>query len=651
MVNTPDNANLSGEAPNAANAAADVSAARLKFEALTQHLEKVAVADPSGYNRRVAALAMVGYAYIFGVLLISLALLAGMAWLVFFSGHFNFGLLKIGFFLLVFAFIIVKSLFVQIEPPEGRELTRAQAPQLFAHVDEIGQQLNAPRPHYVLLTDEFNAAVAQVPRFGIFGGHRNYLIVGLQLMSALSPEEFKSVLAHEFGHLSANHSKFSGRIYRVRRIWMNLMEQFSEGSNLIFGPFFNWYAPYFGAYSFVLARQNEYVADRCAAEICTPRVAANALTRGAVVGGYLFERVWPEVFKSAGREPQPPADVYTRVRGAIDAPLESATANRWLAEAVNRPTDLGDTHPSLTQRLASMKQEPQLAPRQGQSAAEFYLGERLNELTQQMDAQWHEGIAPAWGERYRAMEETRAKLEAIEAKAETEPLTDDEAWLRADATEDFGDEERAFALFGAYLTAHPDQARAHFAIGRLLLARDDEGGLEHLERALAMEHQATLPACQLAETFLLQRDQSEKARAWRERGLRYGDQLEAAQAERRALKPKDALLPPELPATEGERLRAHFAAHPLVGEVYLARKAVQHFPDIPLYVIGVEMHRKKLSISGDFPVRQQAFAAAMQSLEFEHEALFILLDSDEGKAFLKPLKKVENSLIYQSKAD
>ena len=644
MVNTPQDADLSGE--SSAATGPDVSAGRLKYEALTQRLEQMAVANPTGYNRRVAALAMLGYAYIFGVLLACLALIGGLVWLVIFSHRFNAGFLKIGFFLLVFAFIIVKSLFVKIEPPEGRELTRDEAPQLFAHVDEIGEQLNAPRPHHVLLTDEFNAAVAQIPRFGIFGGHRNYLIVGLQLMSALSPEEFKSVLAHEFGHLSANHSKFSGRIYRVRRIWMNLMEQFSEGSNLIFGPFFNWYAPYFGAYSFVLARQNEYVADRCAAEVCTPRVAAGALTRGAVVGGYLFERVWPEVFKSAGREPQPPADVYSRVRGAINAPLEPATVNRWLSEAINRPTDLGDTHPSLTQRLTSMKQEPQLAPRDGQSAAEFYLGENLGELTQQMDAQWHEGIAPAWSERYREMEETREKLEAIEAK--TEPLTDDEQWLRADATEDFGDETRALELFRQYLESHPDEARAHFAVGRLMLAQSDENGLAHLQRALELEHQATLPACQLAETFLLQRGHVEAAAGWRERGLRYGDKLDFAQAERNSLKPKDTLLPPDLPAEEIEKLRAHFAAHPLVSEVYLVRKEVQHFPETPLYVLGVEMQKKKLSISGDFPARQQAFAAAMQNLEFQHEALYLLLDSDAGKPFVKPLRKVQDSLIYAS---
>jgi hypothetical protein len=36
--------------------------------------------------------------------------------------------------------------------------------------------------HEVLVTPEFNASIAQVPRLGVFGWHRNYLRIGLPLM-------------------------------------------------------------------------------------------------------------------------------------------------------------------------------------------------------------------------------------------------------------------------------------------------------------------------------------------------------------------------------------------------------------------------------------------------------------------------------------
>lgn len=624
----------------------DVSAERKRFEALTAHLEGVALRNPVGYNRRVAALAMLGYAYIFAVLIACLAVLAALVAVVVFGHRIHVALIKIGFFIAVFMFIVIKSLFVKIEPPEGRELKREEAPQLFAHIDEIREKLDAPQPHHVLFTDEFNAAVSQVPRFGLFGGYRNYLIVGLQLMSTLSPAEFKSVLAHEFGHLSGNHSRFSGWIYRVRRSWMNVMEQVGD-DNFVFSKFFHWYAPYFGAYSFVLARQNEYVADRCAAELCGARIAADSLTRGAVVGGYLSEEFWPKLFRRANREEEPPAQIYNNLSSAVSSSFESDVAQRWLTEAVCRPTDTVDTHPSLSQRLASLKEEPRYQPREGISAAEFYFGDKLGPLTAELESKWHQGVAPMWKELHGQLSEARQKLDEIEAKAKDGPLTDEEQWQRADATEDFGDEDAAFTLFEEYLAAHPTEAKAEYSVGRLLLKRGDETGLEHLERAINLDHQATQPACQIAESFLLQRSQTEAAGEWRERGLQYEDKVRFAQAERNGARPGDNFLPHNLPADEVQSLRDHFAAHESVQEVLVVRKEVQHFPDLPLYIIGVGMVKKKFSISNDEEKRTQALQAALNELKFDHQCLLLQLDSESGKAFKKPLEKVENSVVFQ----
>ncbi len=623
----------------------DVSAARKKFEALTLRLESAAQSDPVAYNRRVAGLATLGYAYIFAILLICTALLGGLLAILFLAHRFNLGLLKIGFFVAIFTFAVVKSLFVRIEPPEGRELSREEAPQLFAHIDEIGQTLNAPKPHHVLLTDEFNAAVSQVPRFGIFGGQRNYLIVGLQLMAALSPEEFKSVLAHEFGHLSANHSKFSGWVYRVRRTWLNLMEEVGDG--FVFGPFFNWYAPYFAAYSFVLARQNEYVADRCAAEICGAPVAAASLARGAVIGGYLSENFWPQLYGRTGREAIPPQGIYRDLMGAITAPLETSHSQRWLTEAICRPTDTVDTHPSLQQRLESLGQEAHFEPRVGPSAAQFYLGEQLETLTAQLEAQWNEVVSPVWKMRHDEMQEARQKLDAIEEKARSGELSDEEAWDRADATEDFGDEDAAFGLFREYLARHPEEAKAQFAVGRLALKNGDESGLQNLERAIELEFQATPPACEIAESFLLGRNRGDEAKVWRERGLEYGDKLDYAQIERASAAVNDVFLPPELSETEIAALREHFAKFESVTQVYAARKQVQHFPTVPIYLLGIAIDKKKFTVSSDEERRSKLLAEALAEFEFPHQWLCVQLDLDTGKNFKKPLEKVEGSRLYE----
>jgi len=55
------------------------------------------------------------------------------------------------------------------------------------------------------------------------------------------------------------------------------MQQEKKRGSEIFEVFFDWYAPYFGAYSFVLARAREYEADRCSVEVVGKANAARAL--------------------------------------------------------------------------------------------------------------------------------------------------------------------------------------------------------------------------------------------------------------------------------------------------------------------------------------------------------------------------------------
>src|SRR5207248_8888294 len=133
---------------------------------------------------------------------------------------------------------------------------------------------------HVLLDESFNAGVIQIPRLGLLGWQRNYLVIGLPLMQALSPEQFRAAIAHEMGHLSRNHGRFAGWVYRLQQTWSRLLETLQaerHGASVLFEWFFNWYAPYFSAYSFVLRRADEYVADRCAVELAGVRSASEAL--------------------------------------------------------------------------------------------------------------------------------------------------------------------------------------------------------------------------------------------------------------------------------------------------------------------------------------------------------------------------------------
>src|ERR1044072_3131247 len=232
---------------------------------MVRRLEEFAGREPKKYALRVGVLAALGYAYVLLVLAFVATLIYLLFWLTFLGGRFNFYVIKFGWVLLMLAWVVLRALWVRLPAPEGIRLTREQAPRLFELADELAAKLEAPRVHVLQVDGEYNASLAQVPRLGPFGWQRNYLTLGLPLMQALTPEQFRAVLAHELGHLSGNHGRFGSWVYRVRQTWVQLLvrlEREERWGAFAFTKFVNWFAPYFNAYSFVLARRHEYEADK-----------------------------------------------------------------------------------------------------------------------------------------------------------------------------------------------------------------------------------------------------------------------------------------------------------------------------------------------------------------------------------------------------
>jgi Zn-dependent protease with chaperone function len=198
---------------------------RAEFEALIERMERVAVERPAAYRRRVFGLAALGYGYLFFVVLVLLVLTALSIWsLVYLKG---FGV-KLVLIVGALLYAVLRSLWVKQDSPAGERVTEADAPQLFRMLGELQQRLQTPAIHAVLVTPEFNAAVSQVPQLGLFGWHRNFLVLGLPLMKGLTVEQFKSVLAHELGHLSRGHARAANWIYRMRVIWARLESTFER---------------------------------------------------------------------------------------------------------------------------------------------------------------------------------------------------------------------------------------------------------------------------------------------------------------------------------------------------------------------------------------------------------------------------------------
>lgn len=242
-----------------------------EFDQTVSRMEKAWDKNPSMYKFRLILFALLGYVYIGLVAIIALGSI-GLLCLLALSGKlltiFFKAFIKIGIPILIFIYTIFRSLWVKIEPPTGIPLKHEQAPSLFKLINQYRKEIKGPRIHKVLVYEEFNACVSQVPRLGLFGWYKNYLVIGMPLMLALSPEEFNGVLAHELGHVSRYHGRTGAWIYRIRQTWVQLNENFHRDKHwgsFIFAKFFDWFAPRFWAYSFVPTRVGEYEADQLSA--------------------------------------------------------------------------------------------------------------------------------------------------------------------------------------------------------------------------------------------------------------------------------------------------------------------------------------------------------------------------------------------------
>jgi Zn-dependent protease with chaperone function len=169
-----------------------------KYEMMVWSLQGEALDAPGWFRAKVVFISAFAYVIPFGLVAV---LLAGLAFMYGVS-HGSI-ILKLVFasWVLVVAPIVwlsFRMFFKGTPAPEGREVEE-DVPRLFELVEELRDRVKGAEVDHVLITRDFNAAIMQCPRFGLFGGYRNYLILGLPLLYALTPDEAKAVLAHEYG--------------------------------------------------------------------------------------------------------------------------------------------------------------------------------------------------------------------------------------------------------------------------------------------------------------------------------------------------------------------------------------------------------------------------------------------------------------------
>ncbi|MCS6293508.1 MAG: M48 family metalloprotease, partial [Nitrospira sp.] len=482
-------------------------------------------------------------------------------------------------------------------------------------------------------------------------------------MLAMTPAQFRAVLAHEFGHLGHHHGRFSGWIYRTRTVWSRLLEELrarDHWGSVLFTKFLDWYAPFFNAYSFVLARAQEYEADRQAARLVGPHAIKDALASLQVIAHLMDELYWPALNRRTITNPTPPASHLDELITVLQRATPHDSIQKWMHEAMQQTTDYADTHPALADRLAALDQLPEkpnapeppadfphLRGPHEATAANYYLDAHATATREALDRSWAESVADEWRQKHEEMAAARARCQALSDKSATVGLSVDELWEYACQMEALESDRAALPLLQQLLIKAPTHAAANLAVGRLLLAQDDQSGLLYLEKALAADREAVIPACQLASGYLERQGNHKESMRYRVKAQRQRQQLLDAEAERSTIKPGDSFEPHGLAAAVIEGIAGQLASKPDVQTAYLVRKKVQALTGIPCYALVIIPHRAWYELDAEGS-NQALLEKLRTTLTLPGNTYILIADQLMKHRWINTLKSIPQSAILHT---
>ncbi len=453
----------------------------------------------------------------------------------------------------------------------------------------------------MLLTNDINAAVVQMAPFGLPFWSKNYLLIGLPLLQSLTTEEVEAVIAHEFGHLKGKHGLISSWIYRVRVVWQQVLETLEtrpHWGNAPFRMFLEWFAPYFAAYSFVLARSDEYFADRQAAKAAGAGNVASALTRVSIDGALYEGKFWHQFMQTAQNDPVPATRPFTESRAFFRTGANHEDRESVFRDVLDAKSGFYDTHPCLSDRLAALDQTGTLPSYRHESADSALLAQSLPSLEKELNETWETENLERWQALHEDLSYAQSRRQELEAREPSQPLTEDEELELAGLVFHFDGHDAALEQYRKILERFPASALPNYMVGEALFRADDPRCIDHLRAVIGADPELTEQACDLAIAFLEER-QDEAASEFHQRKEAFAKEARIAAAERAYLDEDSELSAPTFTERQRDKLTAAFESVPEIGRAYVVRKQVTTWPHIPCLFLVVEGRDGKLILAND----------------------------------------------------
>ncbi|GJF24968.1 M48 family metallopeptidase [Streptomyces sp. HO565] len=237
---------------------------------------------------------------------ITVALAVGGVWSVV-AGWGGVGMVA-GLVLLALAWVLAPR--VGRLPDDRPVLLRADAPELFALVDEVARAVGTRGVDAIAVDGSINAAVTT---YGVRA--RRLLVLGMPLWEVLTPEERIALLGHELAHYANGDTRNGlvvGTAVRTLSVWHHILQPLPHptGLEVIVNALYVLPRLLIGGLLVLIVRltsragmRAEYLADRLAARTASTQAAVGLLDR-LLITDSLGVRLRTETNRAALRGPR-----------------------------------------------------------------------------------------------------------------------------------------------------------------------------------------------------------------------------------------------------------------------------------------------------------------------------------------------------------
>lgn len=258
---------------------------------------------------------------------------------------------------------LVKNVPLEFKEPMSREVTPAEAPELWEAVREAARRLQTEPPDRIIIGLQLNFYVTELAVLHDSGkAEGRTLFLSYPLLKGLSEDEVLAIIGHELGHFMGADTKLTREFYPLRLKFRGTLIALARSGWIVWPSFqlLNLFHLSFAETEQQASRERELLADQKGAFLTSPRTAAQALLRFQVLAE-AFQRGLKDAVKNQASNPLN-LSLQPIVRDQL-----APEAKFWTQLFEKKLPHPLDSHPALHVRLESLGQT--ISPADAQSIA------------------------------------------------------------------------------------------------------------------------------------------------------------------------------------------------------------------------------------------------------------------------------------------